>query len=66
MIKVLVESSTGRNLVFLDTKTGKKMTSAVFVKKIKHGNYEKFYVRVINGIETPCSKPDGNPRNNLG
>lgn len=66
MIIVLQESSTGRNLVFQDTKTRKKMTRAKFVKEIEQGNYNDFYVRLNNGVKTPCSKPDGNSKNNLG
>lgn len=66
MVKVIAESSTGRNMEFQDKRTGTKMTRAAFVKEIEHGNYEKYYVRKINGVKTPCSKPDGNPRNNLG
>ncbi len=66
MIVVLKESSTGRNLVFQDTKTRKKMTRAKFVKEIIHGNYNDFHVRLINGVKTPCSNPDGNSKNNLG
>lgn len=66
MIVVLQESSTGRNLVFQDTKTRKKMTRAKFVKEIEQGNYNDFYVRLINGVKTPCSNPDGNSKNNLG
>lgn len=66
MIVVLKESSTGRNLVFQDTKTRKKMTRAKFVKEIIHGNYNDFHVRLINGVTTPCSNPDGKVKNNLG
>jgi hypothetical protein len=66
MIIVLQESSTGRNLVFQDTKTRKKMTRAKFVKEIEQGNYDDFHVRLINGVKTPCSNPDGKVKNNLG
>jgi len=66
MVKVLVESSTGRNQSFVDTKTGEKMSRAVFVREIEHDNYPDYHVRVINGVKTPCSNPDGNPKNNLG
>lgn len=66
MIIVLQESSTGRNLVFQDTKTRKKMTRAKFVKEIEQGNYDDFHVRLNNGVKTPCSNPDGKVKNNLG
>ncbi len=66
MVTVTVESSTGRNIEFQDKINGTKMTRAEFVKKIEHGDYKNYYVRKINGVKTPCSKPDGNLSNNLG
>ena len=42
------------------------MSRAVFVREIEHDNYPDYHVRVINGVKTPCSNPDGNPKNNLG
>lgn len=42
------------------------MTRAKFVKEIIHGNYNDFHVRLINGVKTSCSNPDGNSKNNLG
>ena len=42
------------------------MTRNQFVREIKKGNYEEYYVRKINGLDTPVSKPDGNEKNNLG
>ena len=32
----------------------------------EHSEYDGYYVRDINGIPTPCSKPDNKTRNNLG
>lgn len=63
---VTSESSTGRNTNFQDTVTGKTMTRSQFVKQINSGNYKDYYVRNINGLATPVSKPDGNTSNNLG
>ena len=60
------ESSSGRNLNFSDSRTGKSMTRAQFVREIRSGNYDDYYVRTINGIATPASNPDGSSRNNLG
>lgn len=66
MVKVLIESSTGRNLKFLDTKTGEEMSRAEFIKEIEQGYYDDYHIRNINGVKTPCSNPDGNVKNNLG
>ena len=60
------ESSGGRNLNFSDSRTGKSMTRAQFVREIRSGNYDDYHVRTINGIATPVSNPDGSSRNNLG
>ena len=65
-ITVTRESNTGRNTRFHDNVTGIDMTRQQFVSKIKTGAYDDYYVRDINGIPTPCSKPDDKTRNNLG
>lgn len=59
------QSSTGRNLNFKDTMSGRYMTRQDFVRSIKAGNYENYHVRLINGIETPVSNPDKSKNNNL-
>lgn len=65
-ITVTQETDTGRNTKFHDNVTGENMTRAGFVKKINNGSYNDYYVRNMNGVPTPCSKPDSNKRNNLG
>ncbi len=65
-ITVTRENTTGRNTNFRDNVTGENMTRAGFVRRINNGSYNDYYVREINGIPTPCSKPDSNKRNNLG
>ena len=65
-ITVTRESSSGRNESFRDNKLGVIMTRAEFVKQIEKGNYGTYHVRIINGVKTPCSNPDGNTSNNLG
>ena len=60
------ESASGRNLNFSDSRTGKSMSRAQFVREIRSGNYDDYHVRTINGIATPVSNPDGSSRNNLG
>lgn len=64
-ITVTQESNTGRNERFLDNLTGESMTRSKFVQEINSGKYEGYYVRRINGVPTPCSKPDKNQQNNL-
>lgn len=64
-VTVTKESDTGRNTHFRDNATGNNMTRNQFVKEIKKGSYDDYYVRDINGVPTPCSKPDSNKRNNL-
>ncbi len=65
-VKVILENDSGRNERFKDCTNGNEMTRNQFVKEIKKGNYEEYYVRKINNIDTPVSKPDGNKNNNLG
>lgn len=57
-VTVTRESDTGRNTRFHDNVTGDDMTRQQFVQKINQGSYNGYYVRDINGIPTPCSKPD--------
>lgn len=42
------------------------MIRAEFVREINRSTYDNYYVREINGIHTPCNKPDSNQKNNLG
>ncbi len=64
-VTVINESDSGRNLKFHDNYTGKDMSRAGFVGEIKHGNYDNYHVRKINGLDTPVSNPDGKKVNNL-
>lgn len=65
-ISVTSESDSGRNMTFHDNFNGKNMSSKQFVDEIKKGKYPNYYVRKINGIDTPVSKPDKSDANNLG
>ncbi len=65
-VSVTAESDSGRNLHFIDNRTKEEMNRREFVSKIRNGIYQDYYVRRINNIPTPCSKPDGNKKNNLG
>jgi len=64
-IKVTKENDSGRNLRFLDTRTGQEMTRAQFVKQIENDQYPNYHVREINKIKTPVSNPDETKNNNL-
>lgn len=66
-VKVIRESDTGRNERFKDTQSGRYMSREQFVAAIKNGSYSKdYYVRKINKVETPCSKPNNSVKDNLG
>ena len=64
-ITVTAETPTGRNVSYKDNRTGESMTRPQLVKKIEQGVYPNYHNRVVNGIKTPCSNPDGKPGNNL-
>ena len=65
-VSVIEETATGRNEIFIDNQTGKKMSRIEFVKKIEEGKYPDYYVKNQGGLKTPVSKPDGKESNNLG
>lgn len=62
---VLKENESGRNELFFDLVLGRILTRNEFVTKIKDGDYPTYTVKVINGIDTPASKPDSRETNNL-
>ncbi|TDX49112.1 hypothetical protein [Orenia marismortui] len=67
-VSVTKETSTGRNIGFKDNYTKKKYSQDKFVKAIeqnKDGLGDKYHVRKINGVKTPCSNPDSSTDNNL-
>lgn len=65
-VKVIKESKTGLNQKFVDTKNNTEMTRGEFVKEIKSGNYDDYYVKKMNNKNIPVSKPDKSKGNNLG
>lgn len=65
-IKVIRESSTGRNEMFHDNYTGAEMSRAQFVREIEQGSYPNYHVRTVGGVKTPVSNPDKTRNNNLG
>jgi len=64
-ITVTSETDSGRNQRFRDNYTGANMTRSQFVREIERGNYDRYHVRVVNGVKTPASNPDGKRGNNL-
>ena len=65
-VKVTSESSTGRNMRFRVPGGRGEMSRAQFVRGIERGDFPGYHVRVINGVKTPVSNPDGKRGNNLG
>jgi hypothetical protein len=65
-IKAVSETDSGRNVQFVDTRTGEEMSRAQLVRKIEQGAYPNYHVREVNGIATPVSNPDHSEGNNLG
>lgn len=65
-VTVTRESSSGRNTGFHDSRTDADMTRSQFVRQIEQGNYPDYHVRMVNGVKTPASNPDGRSNNNLG
>jgi predicted SPOUT superfamily RNA methylase MTH1 len=63
-ITVTSESATGRNTRFDVPGQGDTSRQAL-VQQIRHGDHPGYHVRVINGLATPVSNPDGSVGNNL-
>jgi hypothetical protein len=63
-IKTTQESHSGRNQRF-KTAGGRNLSRSQLVREIEQGRHPDYHVRVIRGIETPVSNPDGNTSNNL-
>ena len=62
---VLKESEKGRNEVFFDLIKNTVLSREEFVASIESGDYPAYSVKIINGLLTPVSKPDGRKTNNL-
>lgn len=63
---VVKEIKTGRNEIFLDTKSGDILEREDFVRLIEFGKYPGYSVATIKGVDTPVSKGDNDTANNLG
>ncbi len=65
-VSVVSESESGRNQRFRDNLKDVVMSRPEFVRQIENGVYPHYHIRVIAGVKTPASNPDGSERNNLG
>ncbi len=63
---VTKENKTGRNEEYAHRTTGMRLTRAQMVNEIENNNIANAHIRVINGVKTPVTNPDGNKKNNLG
>jgi hypothetical protein len=63
---VLQEDKKGRNKLFYDTIKKQILSVDELVVLIEEGQYPGYAVKVIRGISTPVSNPDGRGTNNLG
>ena len=64
-IVVLKEDKNGRNELFFDLVKNVPLTREEFVAAVEAGNYPAYTVKIIHGIATPVSNPDGRQTNNL-
>lgn len=64
-VVVLKEDGQGRNELFFDLIKLRTMTSDDFIARIHLGEYPGYSIKVIHGLPTPVSKPDGRRINNL-
>lgn len=62
---VLTEDVKGRNQSFCDLVKGKVFSKDEFIAEIEAKNYPGYAVKIIHGIPTPVSNPDGRRSNNL-
>lgn len=65
-IVAVQKSPTGRNLTYFDIIKRVTMTREELVALIRAGEYSGYSVKLIRGLETPVSKRDGKPLNNIG
>jgi hypothetical protein len=63
---VIKETKKGKNILYFDFANQIFLTRDDFVSKIKIGDYPKYEIRIVDGIEVPVSKKDSTITNNLG
>lgn len=65
-VRVSDQLPTGRNVEFADDDGKRYMSLGEFVTRIQRGEFPDYHIRVIKGIETPVSNPNGDKSDNLG
>jgi len=65
-VVVVREDDQGRNIEFLDTVTGRRMTVDEFIKAIRDQKYPDYVVRMMHGRPTPVSRGNETKDDNLG
>ena len=63
---VLKEDAKGRNEIYYDTVKQQLLTATEFIAFIESGKYPEYAVKMVHGVPTPVSNPDGRKVNNLG
>lgn len=63
--KMVKENKTGRNILFVDTDNGRKISDKELSKRIAKNLEDAYHNRKINGNIVPVSNPDKNKDNNL-
>lgn len=64
-VVLLKEDKNGRNELFFDLVKNVMLSREEFVAAIEAGSYPAYTVKMINGLPTPVSNPDGRKTNNL-
>src|SRR5690606_9762958 len=62
---VLMEDEKGRNQTFVDLVKNQVLSREQFVTQIEDKKYPGYTIKIINGVSTPVSIPDGRLTNNL-
>jgi hypothetical protein len=65
-IIAIAKSKSGRNSLYFDLLKRIALTREDLVALIRAGEYSGYSVKLIRGLETPVSKRDGKPLNNIG
>lgn len=64
-VVVLKEDKNGHNVLFFDLVKNIMLSREEFVTAIESDNYPAYTVKMIKGLPTPVSNPDGRETNNL-
>ncbi len=62
---VIGKADSGRNETFFDLIKNEVFSRIEFVSRIKKGQYPGYFVKIVQGVATPVSRPDKRRSNNL-